>query len=453
MKKTICIIYIILLGVATNSMVAQTIKVKGTYQGKPITIEYQEGASGKDYVSSITYKPYEDLLKDKARIEGDKNKLEKKANELEKQVKDLQKKLNDKGRGPVTSDTAAERLQKELSNAQSELNELKTSFVNKEKEIAQLERAILQWKNDLQDTTKVLENTRRELVLTNQLASQYAEDIAVIKEKKLDNHDAVNLRICLSSSSMNNNLTKQEFWNQEATLGQSYQLTYTKYFSTESSVAITVGAGLGSYKFSANVPFMEETLRGTKDPDGEEMNISYLYSDIRENVSLTYLDIPIELHIGNNTSLKGVQLWIDAGIQLGVNLRSNFVGSGEYSNYGYYPQWDMHVNDAELLGLKSKADVYNEYTQWELNRMVLWVTSGVGAFIPLGDYSNWGVSIGARCAYSLTPISKEVATGGAKFEIGTSNLLGGEGTRIFNLGVTLGLSYTLKPNKVIIPQQ
>ena len=86
MKRTISILSVLLLATISNNIVGQTLKVKGTYQGKPIVIEYQEGASGKDYVSSIKYKPFEDLMSEKKNLERDRAKSEKKVKELTAEV-------------------------------------------------------------------------------------------------------------------------------------------------------------------------------------------------------------------------------------------------------------------------------------------------------------------------------------------------------------------------------
>lgn len=435
MRRTICILSILLLVTLSNNMVGQTYKVKGTYQGKPIVIEYQEGASGKDYVSSITYKPFDDLQAEKKKLENDKAKSEKRVKELTEEVDRLRRK------GPSGDELA--RLQTELKNAQNQLSQTNASLAQKENDIARLSSDIQHWQEELK-------SAQDRLAIAEKLASDYAEEIERLKGLKLDNKDYLSIRAHLSSSTMYNDLTKQNFWIQEASLGQSYQLTYTKYFSSNSSAAITIGVGLERYKFSANIPFMEEYHAGLTDPDGDEMDMGLQYNSITENVSLTYLNVPIELHIGNNTKGRGCQPWVDAGFLLSINTGSTFEGTGKYSNYGYYPQWDLRVSDEPLLGLTNSADAYSGETQWGLNGIVLWGILGVGVNVPISD-SHWAINAGARCAYSLTAVSKEMESDGVadtQYRLGVSNLLGGEGTRIFNWGISLGISYSLEPVKI-----
>ena len=436
MKRTICILSILLLITLSNNMVGQTLKVKGTYQGKPIVIEYQEGAPGKDYVSSITYKPFDDLLAEKKRLENDKAKSEKRVKELTEEVRILRDKRS--------TSTEMAGLQTELRKAQDQLKQTNDSLAQKEKDIAELSSDIQHWQEKQKKTQDSLTKAKEQ-------AAYYAKEVERLKGHILDNHDYLSIRAFLASSTMYNDLTKQSFWNQEATLGQSYQLTYTKYFSVTSPVAITIGAGLARYKFSANIPFLEEYHAGLTDSDGDEMDLGLQYNSITENVSLTYLNVPIELHIGNNTKGKGCQPWVDAGFLLSINTGSSFEGTGKYSNYGYYPQWDLRISDEPLLGLTSSADAYSGETQWGLNEIVLWGILGVGVNVPISK-SNWAINAGARCSYSLTAVSKEMESDGVahtQYRLGVSNLLGGEGTRIFNWGVSLGISYSLEPVKII----
>lgn len=434
-----------------NNMMGQTIKVKGTFNGKPITIEYQEGASGKDYVSKISYKPYDDLQKEKATLEKEKNRLEKRIKELEKEVETLDKEVEKykKGNGkpPVSNDTTAKRLQKELNDAVQELNTIKKSLNEKTNEIKQLESEISQLRNVLQDSTAVLSKTRDELYRTKKQSSEYAKEIAILKGKKLDNRDNISLQAFFSSSTIDNELIRQDFWGKNASLGQSYQLTYSKYFSSQSPIAFVVGVGMSKYSFYAEIPYMEESLKGIMDPDGDMLDIYYQYNDINENVSLSYLNIPLEFHIGNNTIQKGIQPWINAGVLLSINMKSDVSGSGQYTTVGYYPEWDMTVRDVEQLGLRSNADVYNEFTKWDLNKMVLWGTVSMGVCIPISK-SNWELNAGAKCSYSLNAISNETGEQtNTQYRLGINNLLGGKGARILNWGLALGITYNFHSNK------
>lgn len=435
MEKKHFITCFIIYVIAVNSMVGQTIKVKGTFNGKPITIEYQEGAQGKDYVSKISYKPYDDLQKEKSNFEGVKSRLE-------KRVKELEKIINSK-----PSDTTSERiLRKELDDANQELNIVKKSLDEKNNEIKQLEREISQLRNVLQDTNVVLSKTRDELYSTKKQSTEYAKEIAILKGKKLDNRDNISLQAFFSTSTIDNELIRQDFWGKNASLGQSYQLTYSKYFSSQSPIAFVVGIGMSNYSFNAEIPYMEESLKGIIDPDGDMMDIYYQYNDINENVSLSYLNIPLEFHIGNNTIQKGIQPWINVGVLLSINMKSDVSGSGQYTTIGYFPEWDMTVRDVEQLGLRSNADVYDEFTKWDLNKMVLWGTVSMGVCIPISK-SNWELNAGAKCSYSLNVISNETGEQpNTQYCLGINNLLGGKGTRILNWGLAFGITYNFHSN-------
>lgn len=431
MKRTICILSVMLMATISNNLVGQTHKVKGTYQGKTIVIEYQVGAPGKDYVSSIKYKPFDDLLEAKNRLENDRAKSEKKIKELKAEV--------DKLRGTGSSSKELALLQTELEKNQELLNRTNDSLAKKEEEITQLRNDIQLWKENLKSTQDRLTNAKKQ-------ASDYAEELKRLQGSK-NNKDHINIMAFIASSTMYNDLTVQEPWNQKASLGQSYQLTYTKYFSSSSPFAITIGAGFEEYMFSANIPFFKEYHSGLKDPDGDLMDLGFQYNDIMENVSLSYLNVPVELHVGNNKG-KGCQVWMDAGLLLSFNTRCDFEGTGKYSKYAYYPQWDMTIIDEPLLGLTKSADAYSGETQWDLNKTVLWGMLGLGVNVSLS--SRMAIIAGAKCAYSLTAVSKEMElerVADTQYHFGVSNLLGGKGTRILNWGVSFGISYSFEPQK------
>lgn len=429
--KKILVLFIIITAVSLfNKSQGQDDKICGPYheKGKNLTVYFERrGGKCNTLYGKVIYGNEE--LKT---ILNDRDALKKQERNLKKRIAELEK-----------TDTATARLRKELDSIKNELEETSAGIAEKEQEIARLNDSI-------QKTEENLKLTQGRLAIAEKQASDYAKEIDRLLGRKLDNIDYLSIRAFLSSSTMYNDLTKQNFWIQEASLGQSYQLTYTKYFSSSSSAAITIGVGLERYRFSANIPFMEEYHAGLTDPDGDEMDLGLQYNSITENVSLTYLNVPIELHIGNNTKGKGCQPWVDAGFLLSINTGSTFEGTGMYSNYGYYPQWDLRVSDEPLLGLTNSADAYSGETQWGLNGIVLWGILGVGVNVPISD-SHWAINAGARCAYSLTAVSKEMESDGVadtQYRLGVSNLLGGEGTRIFNWGISLGISYSLEPVKI-----
>lgn len=427
--KKILVLFIIITAISNNSQ-GQKIMV-GSYHknDKKLTITYKTIGDNTIFTDVL----YGGVKLSKILDERDDLKIQE--IKLKNRIAELEKKK--------PTDTAAARLKKELDSIKNELKKTSATLAEKEQEIARLNDTI-------QKSNENLKLTQGRLAIAEKQASDYAKEIERLKGLKLDNNDYLSIRAFLSSSTMYNDLTKRNFWIQEASLGQSYQLTYTKYFSSNSSAAITIGVGIERYKFSANIPFMEEYHAGLTDPDGDEMDMGLQYNSITENVSLTYLNVPIELHIGHNTKGKGCQPWVDAGFLLSINTGSTFEGTGKYSNYGYYPQWDLRVSDEPLLGLTNSADAYSGETQWGLNGIVLWGILGVGVNVPISD-SHWAINAGARCAYSLTAVSKEMESDGVadtQYRLGVSNLLGGEGTRIFNWGISLGISYSLEPVKI-----
>jgi hypothetical protein len=83
---------------------------------------------------------------------------------------------------------------------------------------------------------------------------------------------------------------------------------------------------------------------------------------------------------------------------------------------------------------------------------VVWASISGGINFPFSSFEKNKIAkcilrISAKADYSLTPISKKLSEPYFKdsyFRLYQSNMLGGNGTRIFSAGLVVSLIYTLK---------
>lgn len=419
MKKVISLLLVFGICMVPSLLRAQQVIIKGKYNGKPLTIKAQR-APGGDIIESISYAPLDDLKKEAAAAK-------KQSDDLKKEVAALQKKYNDAVQG---------------GGSGSELARVNALLQEKEKQQEALQNTVESLDSQLRRMETELKKTKEDLKKTqDSLAIAVNTDIPGGRDGEmtmLSNSDLLGFEAFFGAAFINNNLTKQDFWSRPISGAQKYHLTLTHYFSKSSPVALKVGLGYTSYKSQGSFLDLNDSVMGLTDVDGDRSNTYYNYRNVSESIVLNYLDIPIQLHIGNNYEGNGIQAWLDAGITLGLNVTRSFDGSGTYSSEAYYPELNVRMRDIPELGLVSNAGIYDANMTLKVNKLVVWANAAIGMYIPLGE--NLGMNVGARIDYSLTPLATNEATD-TRFIKGMPNLLAGEKTKAFSAGANIGLAY------------
>lgn len=423
----------ILLIVLTFSAFAwsQTLDVHGTYKGQTLKAKGRYRPDGTVEITSFSYAPYDKLDGEVKTLRSQKKTLEEEKSRLEKRVRTLES----SGGGGKASE-----LREEISLLNNRIDSLTAVINNRGKEMQGSKTEVAQLRKQIQDSaaahSAVLGRYKTELKSKDQ---KIAELELKVRGKGL-NTNPIALEMSYGSSVIKNDLTNQDFWKRSFSPSLQVLASYTYYFSDKSPFAIKTGIGFASYNGDLSAERLFDTVGNLVDDDGDSYEARYSYNDISESVSMKYIEIPILLHVGNSFLTNGVQAWIEAGLKVGFNVGNSFEGNGTFSCEGYYPQWNVSIQDVEALGFVSDAQLYSSNTVVEPNKFALWGILSAGMNIPLND--KIAILVGAQCAYTLIPVNSGDATK-SHYLLGKANSVMGESTRIFNLGAKFGLTINL----------
>ena len=214
------------------------------------------------------------------------------------------------------------------------------------------------------------------------------------------------------------------------------------YFGTarlSESFPISVEAGLGFRKFgmAARLNTYSATIDAV-DADGDSYKAIYAFDDLEESLSLTYFDIPIRLCFGQPAKDR-VTAYAKLGLTPSLKVASTFEGSGKYSLKGYYPQWDVTLENVAPLGFGSDMECYDG-VEPEINGFNLWGNVAFGAYVPFKG-SHIVLNAGVKLDYPFMGIGTFNTT---------DNLPDGKAGLLLNGGkviipsIEVGLVYTLK---------
>ena len=248
-------------------------------------------------------------------------------------------------------------------------------------------------------------------------------------------------------------------WDNNTGLAFQIGVDFRKQFTTERSMnnrvfdyptLFAIGGGLGFSYFgqSSGLKLSEESINGN-DKDNDEYIARLSYRDVKEQVSLLYLDIPLYLEIGK-PSKTITRAWAKIGVKGSLLLNGNFKGEGQYASTGYYPKWDVELHDIPVLDYYPNKACY-ENPEYKLNPFVLWGNLSAGVSIPLSNpekyiLRNTILRIGLKYDFTLNTISSGSSTDlypGSNYRINQSNMLGGNGARLQCFGLEIGLISSL----------
>ena len=214
------------------------------------------------------------------------------------------------------------------------------------------------------------------------------------------------------------------------------------YFGTarlSESFPVSVEAGLGFRKFGMAARLNEyNTILNTVDADGDSYQAIYAFEGLEESLSLTYLDIPIRLCIGQPAKER-VTAYVKLGVTPSIKMASTFEGEGQYSLKGYYPQWDVTIENVEPLGFGSDMECYDD-VEPEIKGFNLWGNVAFGAYVPFMG-SHIVLNAGVKLDYPFLGIGTFNAVN--NLPDGKAGLLQ-NGGKVVIPSVEVGLVYTIK---------
>ena len=368
------------------------------------------------------------LNKQVVKLNVDVEKLNKEKEELNKQIAALTKQGDKSGE--------IQRLTKQLKDKDAQIRQLDAKIAKNEQTIDSLKR----------NKTVVVPNDKDQQL--KKLRDQIAEKDATISNLRKDLAD------CSKglSKPAPTPVIGVEFGYGPAFPGSSINEPWAKevkscinadiYFGSarlSESFPISIEAGLGIRNFSMAARLNEyATTVETVDVDGDNYQAIYAYNGLEENLSLTYFDIPLRLCIGQPAKNR-VTAYAKLGLTPSINVASTFTGTGTYSLKGYYPQWDVTLENVEHLGFGSDLECY-ENVEPEINVFNLWGTVAFGAYVPFKG-SSVLLNAGVKLDYPFMSIG--TINGADNLPSAQSGLLQ-NGGKVIIPSVEVGLVYTIK---------
>lgn len=351
MKKIIPILVLTLMATTVMAQ-SQLTTVRGkTKEGKTIKVEYYRG-NVEDYVESVRYQLVDEL---QARVDDLQGKLD----AANKQIKDLNKGGNT-GKQLNELNGQVGDLSERVITLSRELNEKTVSYDS----VVAVNASLI---NSLSECERQVDKLQQDLVLLQSKHVGAPQPTAVFGA-------AFGIGPVLASG-------VEEGWASDVNWMKKGEV----YFGTASlseSFPISIEAGLGIRFFSlsaSRTPY--ELTEAAIDADGDSFQAMYSFGDLQESLALTYLDIPIRVCFGQ-PARDHMGLYAKIGMTPSVNIGHNFKGSGTYTLKGYYPQWDVTLENITELGFGSDLEYYTDENEPEVNVFVLWGNAMLGGYLP-----------------------------------------------------------------------
>ena len=357
MKKIF--LMLVLTAMATTTWAqSQITTVRGkTKDGKTIKVEYYKG-NVEDYVESVKYQLVD---------------------ELQAKVKELQDKLDDANKQIETMRKPLGGNNTEIKRLNNEIGELNKSLDNLQSQLVACELS----KDSLAAANAELDaNLRRSLADCEKQVKKLEDDLAHYGSRPAGYpkpSPVIGVQLGLGPSFAKG---VEEGWSRDINWMKKAEVYFGSARLTPSfPLTVEGGVGIRNLTLSASKAPSELTESGI-DANGDSFQAMYSYGALQESLSLTYLDIPVRVCFGEPA--KGlVSVYAKLGVTPSIKLADNFKGTGTYTLKGYYPQWDVTLENITELSFGTDLDYYTADNQPEANGFVLWGNAMLGAYIPL----------------------------------------------------------------------
>jgi len=367
MKKIFLIIAMTVLTVASYAQ-SQLSTVRGkTKDGKKLKVEYYQG-NVEDVIQSVSY----DLV----------DELKAKTNKLQADLDEANRKLKEGSGSSGSGDAEVRRLRKKVVEYEKDIKELNDQIEDLRSQLdgEQVDpEEIAQYQESLATKDKMIQETNEVVRACNQKISELDQEIKVLKGMALPpSSPVIGLEFGFGPALIGK--STPEMWAKDVNFAKQVAV-YFGTASLTSSFPLSVEAGLGvrSFKMSAGLEQYSAEVTGV-DNDNDNATAQYTFENLKESLSLTYLDIPVRLCFG--LPLKDrVTVYGKLGLTPSLKVGSSFEGEGRYDLVGYYPQWDVTLENITELGYGEDLPCYEDYEP-ELNPFVLWANVAFGAYVP-----------------------------------------------------------------------
>jgi hypothetical protein len=229
----------------------------------------------------------------------------------------------------------------------------------------------------------------------------------------------------------------------EMTKKTSYCLSFDAGYFFSKYFGISTGIGLSPYFTLLSLDPYSNSL-DTIDSENESYERRISGNNIEENEKIYFLEIPVMLNFQYPFG-KAIGVYAQGGINLAITVDNNYSSSGTYSYSGYYPAYNVLLEDIPYEGFKSnvKNDVTGELKVKPVNAEL--VASGGFYFC---TEKKFQISVGFFYKSMLSDISDYSPV--TDFQLSThenqvrSLMEGSEKATASSMGILISLRYYLK---------
>jgi uncharacterized coiled-coil protein SlyX len=419
MKKLFLTLFaIVLFASAWAQSQRSTLRGK-TKDGKTLTVQYYQGTV-EDRIESVKYQLVDELQDEIKNLKNNIKDLQNRLDATNKEVKQLNKQLE------------------KSSGNQDDISALNQQIAEKTEEITQLSGQLDSLVNELNQAQE--ENNR----LQAQLDSLQAVRITQNQKKSIpEKTPVIGMEAGLGTVLLGN--SANGLWAKDIPLGTQFAL----YFGTarlSESLPISFEAGLGFRRFTmaAHLSQYEHCDGSFRDKDGDAYEAIYSFENLAEHLSMSYLDIPIRICIGQPLKDR-VSVYAKLGITPSLNIGSPEIdGTGTYGVKGYYEKWDVTLENIPELGFVSNRDFYEENeVETEINKFNLWANVVVGAYMPFKN-TPIVLNAGFKLDYPILKVGETSFKDDSKHLSGWHTGLLQNGGKVWIPTFEVGVVYTLK---------
>lgn len=416
MKNLKCILGILPLLCCANLLMGQNV-VAGKYKGHVVKMKYYKGSP--DDIQYLEYGLVTELNKTVARLEKEKS--------------SLQKELNKQKGKPVEQDDS---LQMQLLIQERDLLARKQTVDSLNDRVYRLQDSlrIVQTRLDAEVTT--LPERRSLSAECSQIGIGYSVGIPLIFGSVLNQKAA----------------SGHSLWNRRMTLSHQLGIYWgSRSFIRNGSLSLGIGLEYSRMRFAAGMGNVSNTFDNAVDIDNDPYTAYLTYRNVEVNATLHYLGLPLTLSVGQpyNDRISG---YFQLTLVPSFCMSSSLNASGSYDLAGYYPQYDLLLEDFEDLGFRPNGSVDQRNESVSVNRFLLTGRLAGGIYLPLcrtqhGKTSPWAVKLGIKLDFSITPVAKG-ENENASFRDATAyltqnNFLSGVGCRYLNPALEVGIMYVI----------
>jgi hypothetical protein len=233
------------------------------------------------------------------------------------------------------------------------------------------------------------------------------EPVVVVKEKKKKEGLARYISVYfnpLYTRIYNKDIFNDEYWTASPAPGYKTGLGIT--FLPGKSIGIYSGLSLTNYRTDLSLEnYTKEsntTLLTDKDND---IYYRYIQASVKENNSLTYLDLSLGISYIILNSRESLGLYARAGCQLSYLFQGKYKISGTSTHRGYYPDYHVILYDLEEYDLTTE-NLDSEDT-WDLNSYNLSGYLSFGLLVKL--FRSVCLETGPMVIYGINDLKYDIA--------------------------------------------